>query len=101
VVDNCPYLGRFNLSYSCVFVCYEKILKKKIMENLEAKIIMAKELGIKFELVTTNGTRGVNFDTILVNQNWTDIEFQNLLDSKIKQFVGSSYLVLLRKHNLI
>jgi hypothetical protein len=71
------------------------------MENIEAKIIMAKELGIKFELATTNGTRGVNFDTILVNQNWTEFEFCCVLDSKIKQFLESSYLVLLRKHKLI
>lgn len=71
-------------------------------KTLEEKILEAKELGIKFNLVPTgSGAMFQDYDTVNVFQTVTDAEFEKSLDEVIENVKNKTYLRLLKKHDCI
>jgi len=72
------------------------------MVTLEEKIKKAKELGIKFNLIPFGSNDyGAPYDTLSVQQNWTDEQFEKALDQVISKVEATTFYSLLKKYDLI
>jgi len=71
--------------------------------TLEEKILKAKSLGARFYLIDPGygATGEYKYDQIPVYQNITNDEFEKQLDEHLNKLEDTSYLGILKKHDLI